>query len=157
MNKPRILICTCCNSEERKRQMWDIIQTHAKYANNFEGIDSVFEIRQTDKENPATWERFLLLYDHMDDGYDYLMWMDDDAGFVKFDKDFRDYLPSNDKLFYFTQERIWEDAKIQKDWRAKKEDVFLNAGVFFVYGSNGRAYAGGSVGFRSAFVKLPTA
>ena len=128
--KPKILICTCCNSEERKRQMWDVISTHKKYADLFDGIDSAFEIRHTDKKKPPTWERFLMLSDHMDDGYDYLMWIDDDAGFVRFDSDFRNHLPNNEKLFYFTQERIWKVFK--KGWRAKKEDVFLNAGVFLV-------------------------
>ena len=31
------------------------------------------------------------------------------------------------------------------------------AGVFYLYGHDGRSYRGGHIGFRSAFVNLPTA
>lgn len=127
--KPRILVCSCCNCENRKRQMWDILSSHEKYASKFDGIDSVLEIRHTDKRYAPHWEKILVLADHMDDGYDYLMWIDDDAGFIRFDEDFRDKLPTDGKRFYFTQEREWFEGRIGG---RTKEDLLLNTGVFLV-------------------------
>ena len=127
MKNKRILICSCCNSDERKRTMKNIIDTREKYSKIFDGIDYVFEVRYTDKTKNPQWEKLLMLIDHINDGYDYLMWMDDDAGFVKFDVDCREYLPEDDKDFFFTQER-----KIFNENRHKKENVFLNTGVFFI-------------------------
>ena len=103
--------------------MLDIVSTHEKYASRFEGIDCVFEIRQTDKTEAPHWEKILMLADHMDDGHDYLMWIDDDAGFIRFDEDFRDRLPTDGKRFYFTQERSDE---------AGRGFAFLNTGVIMV-------------------------
>lgn len=109
--------------------MWDILSSHEKYASKFDGIDSVLEIRHTDKQAEPTWEKPLVLLSHMDDGYDYLMWVDDDAGFIRFDEDFRDKLPTDGKRFYFTQEREWFEGEVEG---FVAEDVFLNAGVFLV-------------------------
>jgi hypothetical protein len=111
--------------------MNDFLETHERYASLFDGIDSVIEVRQTDKTVKPTWEKPLMLLDHMDEGYDYLMWLDDDAGFIRFDVDFRRYFPKDGKLFYFTQEREWFEG-VGKCGRFSAKDIYLNAGVFFV-------------------------
>lgn len=65
-----------------------------------------------------------MLADHIEDGYDYLLWMDDDAGFVRFD-DFRPFLEplAEGEIFLFTHGGFGQESAT---------DYLINAGVFFV-------------------------
>lgn len=126
----KILILTCCDSENRAKRFERLTESKRKYANKYEGIDFAFEIRWTDRDFTPMWEKIQMLLDHMDDGYDYLMWMDDDAGFIKFDVDFRIHIPKDGKRFYFTQSRLWYEGEMCKGVTIK--DSLINSGVFFV-------------------------
>ena len=120
----KILILTCCDGNWRKNSLSRINETKKKLADRFDGIDYKFELRRTDKSTEPQWEKLKMCLDHLDDGYDFLMWMDDDAGFIKFD-DFRPLLENldKDKYAFFTIERT-DDAG--------REFGYLNSGVFFV-------------------------
>ena len=130
MTKPRILICTCCDSSERASKFELLTESKRKYASKHEGIDFLFEKRWTDRKFTPMWEKIPMLLDHMDDGYDYLLWVDDDAGFIRFDTDLRDHIPSDGKRFYFTQSRIWYVGELYKNVTIL--DNLINSGVFLV-------------------------
>ncbi len=125
----KILILTCCDRESRKKQLEGLNETKRRLADSLDGVDYLFEVRKTDASKEATWEKSPMLLDHFDDGYDFLLWVDDDAGFIRFD-DFRPEFEKLDpnKYAFFTVESTAPEAR---------EHAYLNAGVFAIRPTEG--------------------
>lgn len=96
--KLAILTCTTSN----RKWLYDITNpSKEKYAKLF-GYDFIFDTEfYPDKEYKPGWNKIQFILKYINN-YDYVMWIDDDAGFIKFDnieEKLKDFIKSNKSLF----------------------------------------------------------
>lgn len=83
-----ILTCTTPN----RKWLYDITNpTKVEYCRKF-GYTYIFDENfYPDKARHPYWNKIKFVSEHLKD-FDYVVWMDDDAGFIKFDNDLEDFL-----------------------------------------------------------------
>lgn len=111
----KIAVITC--TTENRKWLYDLTNpTKEKYCKKY-NVDYIFRTDvYYDKSYQPGWNKIPFILEYLNQ-YDYVMWIDDDAGFIKFDFNVFDYCLS-----------VLENKSIV----ICKDKVNINSGVMFI-------------------------